>query len=139
MLVRLIYASHAADGLTPAMLDTILQQSRSHNQAHGITGVLCFGGSAFVQVLEGERGAVSALYNRIVSDARHERVELLDFSEIIERQFSGWTMGQVNLGKVNPSILLRYLPRAEFDPYACSSQAILRLVDELIATAAINK
>ncbi|WP_028456187.1 BLUF domain-containing protein [Chitinilyticum litopenaei] len=139
MLVRLIYASEATAAITPVVLDDILRNSRQYNQEHGITGVLCFSGTAFVQVLEGDRGAVSKLYNRIVKDGRHQRVELLEFSEISERHFAGWTMGQVNLAKINPAILLRYLPRAEFDPYSCSSQAILKLVQELIATAAVNK
>jgi hypothetical protein len=37
--------------------------------------VLCYAGGIFLQVLEGGRGAVNALYNRIVADPRHRDVD----------------------------------------------------------------
>ncbi|MEY4764669.1 MAG: hypothetical protein RI907_1342, partial [Pseudomonadota bacterium] len=56
MLVRLLYASRAAEAVTPDLIESILTQSRAHNPALGITGILCHGGDAFMQVLEGGRG-----------------------------------------------------------------------------------
>jgi hypothetical protein len=137
MLVRLLYASRAAEAVTQAAIDSIMQQSREHNPAHGITGVLCYGGDVYMQVLEGGRTAVNALYNRIVSDSRHRQVILLHYEEVGERRFASWTMGQVNLAKVNPSTLLKYLEKPELDPFAVSGKASLALLEELIATAAI--
>lgn len=137
MLVRLLYASRAREAVTQATIDSIMQQSREHNPAAGITGVLCFGGDVYMQVLEGGRAAVNALYNRIVADARHQQVMLLHYEEVGERRFASWTMGQVNLAKVNPSTLLKYLEKAELDPFAVSGKASLALLEELIATAAI--
>ena len=61
MLVRLLYASRAAKGVTQAAIDSIMQQSRAHNPAQGITGALCYGGDVYMQVLEGGRGPVNAL------------------------------------------------------------------------------
>jgi hypothetical protein len=137
MLVRLLYASRAAQSVTQATIESIMQQSREHNPAQGITGVLCYGGDVYMQVLEGGRSAVNALYNRIVADARHQEVMLLNYEEVGERRFAAWTMGQVNLAKVNPSTLLRYLEKPELDPFAVSGKASLALLEELIATAAI--
>ena len=137
MLVRLLYASRAAQPLAPALLDSILAQARVHNPAHGITGILCHGGDAFMQVLEGGRDAVSVLFGRIVRDDRHRDVTLLHFEEVTERRFAGWTMGHVNLAKVNPSILLKYSDRPVLDPYCVSGRVSLALLEELIATASI--
>ena len=137
MLVRLLYASRASEAMTQATIDSILQQSREHNPAAGITGILCFGGDVYIQVLEGGRSAVNALYNRIVADSRHREVMLLHYEEVGERRFAAWTMGQVNLAKVNPSTLLRYLEKPVLDPFAVSGRASLALLEELIATAAI--
>ncbi len=137
MLVRLLYASRAAQAVTQATIDSIMQQSREHNPAQGITGILCYGGDVYMQVLEGGRGAVNALYNRIVADARHEQVMLLHYEEVAERRFAGWTMGQVNLARVNPSLLLKYLEKPELDPFVVSGRASLALLEELIASAAI--
>ncbi|MBC7547707.1 MAG: BLUF domain-containing protein, partial [Polaromonas sp.] len=96
MLVRLLYASRALD-TNPSSISTILAQSREYNPASGITGILCYGGGIFLQAIEGGRGAVSELYGHIQRDRRHKDVELLQYEEITERRFSGWTMGQVNL------------------------------------------
>jgi hypothetical protein len=137
MLVRLLYASRAAAGITPDSLDAILQQSRRHNPQLGITGILCYGGDVFMQVLEGGRDCVNRLYNTIVRDARHDDVLLLNYDEVPERRFSGWTMGQVNLARVNPSLLLKYSEKPVLDPFMVSGRASLALLDELFATAQI--
>jgi hypothetical protein len=117
--------------------DSILEQSRTHNPQLGITGILCYSDNVFIQVLEGGRDEVCELYNTIARDRRHQEVRILSFEEIRERRFGAWTMGQVNLAKVNPSLLLKYGERAELNPFACSGTATLSLLDELIATAQV--
>ena len=56
MLVRLLYASRAQGPVTHDVIESILQSSRQHNPAAGITGVLCHGGDVYMQVLEGGPG-----------------------------------------------------------------------------------
>jgi len=136
MLVRLIYASRAAD-TSQGAIDAILTQSRQHNPACGITGILCHGAGVFLQAIEGGRMAISELFGHIQKDARHKDVVLLHYEEIEERRFGGWTMGQVNISKLNASTLLKYSERAELDPYAVSGKVSLALLEELMATAAI--
>jgi hypothetical protein len=114
-----------------------LESSRSHNLSHGITGVLCYGGGIYLQALEGGRKQVNDLYTLIVKDARHKDVVLLHYEEISERRFGGWTMGQVRLDKLNPSIVLKYSETAELDPYAVSGHVSFALLEELMATASI--
>ena len=136
MLVRLLYASRAVD-TSPAAIEAILTQSRQHNPASGITGVLCYGGGIFLQAIEGGRSAVSALYGHIQRDARHKDVVLLHYEEIVERRFGGWTMGLVDVSRVNASVLLKYSERAVLDPYAVSGKVSMALLEELMATASI--
>ena len=90
-----------------------------------------------MQVLEGGRDTVNALYNAIVRDGRHHDVMVLHYEEITERRFSGWTMGQVNLARINPSIVLKYSDRPVLDPFSVSGRASLAMLEELIATASI--
>ncbi len=137
MLVRLLYASRAVATTSAAMLDGILEQSRKNNPAQGITGLLCVSGDVFIQLLEGGRDEVCELYNAIARDDRHQQVRLLSYQEIAERNFGAWTMGQVNIAKINPALLLKYLRRAELDPFDCSGQATMALLHELVATASI--
>lgn len=137
MLVRLLYASRAVEPLSAELIEDILSVSRKGNPTSGITGLLCHSGDIFMQVLEGGRDAVGALYNRIARDPRHRDVIVLHYEEITERRFAGWTMGQVNLSRVNPSILLKYSERPVLDPYAVSGKVSMALLEELIATASI--
>jgi hypothetical protein len=138
MLVRLLYASRATKPPSPAVHESILEQSRAHNPQLGITGMLCYSDDLFIQVLEGGRDEVCELYNTIVRDARHQNVRILCFEEIRERRFGNWTMGQVNLAKVNPSLLLKYGERAELNPFICSGQASMALLEELISAALVG-
>ena len=137
MLVRLMYASRAADSVKPDGLNAILKRSATHNPAAGITGVLCFSGNVFLQVLEGGRSQVSSLYNRITTDPRHHDVVLLSYEEIEERSFAGWAMGQVNMKMLNPALLLKYSEAAVLDPYAVSGKVSMSLFNELVATASV--
>lgn len=137
MLVRLLYASRAIDTVDAEELQAILRQSKTANPRHGITGVLCLSDGIFLQVLEGGRGAVNRLYGRIAADPRHTDVELLLYQEISERRFAGWSMGQVNLARINPSLLLKYSASATLDPYAVSGAVSLALFEELVATASV--
>ncbi len=137
MLVRLLYASRSSKPIGAEVIDSILAQSRKHNPELGVTGILCQSGDVFMQVLEGGRAAVNQLYNQIVRDERHHDVIVLHYEEIGERRFGGWTMGQVNLAKVNPSMLLKYSEKPALDPFALSGKASMALLEELIATAQI--
>ena len=136
MLVRLLYASRAVD-TSPDAIDAILAQSRQSNPSCGITGILCYGGGIFLQAIEGGRMPVSELYGHIQKDARHKDVVLLHYEEVSERRFGGWTMGQVNMSKLNHSILLKYSEKPELDPYSVSGKVSLALLEELMATASI--
>jgi hypothetical protein len=137
MLVRMIYVSRSVNPDSGSPTDSILASSREHNLSNGITGILCHGGGVFLQALEGGRGPINELYGHILRDPRHKDVVLLNYQEISERSFGGWTMGHVNLAKLNASIVLKYCERPELDPYAISGSVALALLQELMVTASI--
>lgn len=139
MLVRLMYASRAVPAVDQEELLSILKKSKANNAKTGVTGALCLCSNerVFIQVLEGGREAVNALYRRLMGDARHTDVTLLSYEEIDERRFPGWAMGQVNMQRLNPALLLKYSEAARLDPYSVSGRATMALFDELVATAAI--
>ena len=122
---------------SPDAIESILSQARQHNPENGITGILCYGGGIFLQAIEGGRQQVSDLFGHIQKDARHKDVALLHYEEILERRFGGWSMGQVNLSKLNHALLLKYSEKPELDPYSVSGKVSLALLEDLMATAAI--
>ena len=137
MLVRLLYASRLVEPGKPEIIDNILAESRKYNPALGITGILVYSEGIFLQAIEGGRQQVSQLYNHITRDKRHTDVVLLHFEEINQRRFGGWTMGQVNLAKVNTSVMLKDSATTELDPYSVSGEVSLALLEELMASASV--
>jgi hypothetical protein len=59
------------------------------------------------------------------------------YEEIGERRFAGWSMGQVNLSRLNPALMLKYSALPALDPFAVSGRVSLALFEELMATASI--
>ena len=137
MLVRLLYVSRALDPDSLIDVQTIMDAAREHNVSNGITGILCYGGGIYLQALEGGRRQVNELYSHIVKDKRHKDVVLLHYEEIAERRFGNWTMGQVNLSKLNTSVILKYSEKPELDPYSVSGAMSIALLEELMRTAFI--
>jgi hypothetical protein len=74
-------------------LTDILACANRRNREDGVTGVLAFDDHNFIQVLEGEREKVWAIFLKILGDRRHTDVTLVEFSETSERLFENWSMG----------------------------------------------
>lgn len=94
---RLIYRSRdrIPQDRRKVALGELFSQARSNNKERDITGALLVSEAWFVQALEGEEGAVRSLYARIEADARHEGVELIEASEVVDRVFSRWAMAKI--------------------------------------------
>jgi Sensors of blue-light using FAD len=92
MLSQLCYVSTAVVPFEAPMLHALLEQARAHNHAHGLTGILLYSRGHFMQMLEGEPGAVSALFHKIELDPRHHRVMTLFRQPIVARDFADWSM-----------------------------------------------
>lgn len=137
MLVRCLYASRPAGSLSAQQIDLILEQSRRNNPRAGITGILCYTQDIFVQVIEGGRDEVCRLFNSIVRDDRHLDIRILVYEEISERRFSNWTMGKVDLSKLNAGLMLKYFKNADLDPFDAPGHATMALMHELVANAVI--
>jgi hypothetical protein len=95
-LARVIYRSHSllpqAVGAAHVGVTEILIVARQNNMKTGVTGVLLFDGVHFMQALEGERGEVEHVYERIAQDLRHEEIELLECKPITERGYQAFPM-----------------------------------------------
>ncbi|MBD3754640.1 MAG: BLUF domain-containing protein [Gammaproteobacteria bacterium] len=137
MLVRCLYASQPVGAITGSLLNGILEQSRNNNPLLGVTGLLCATDRHFIQVLEGGRDEVCDLFNAIVRDKRHLKVRILSYEEISERRFANWAMGQVNISKTNPTLLLKYFRHADINPFDSSGAATLALLSDLVAAGAL--
>lgn len=137
MLVRCLYASRIPKAQSAATLRAILESSRKNNTKYGITGVLVATSDSFIQVLEGGRTQVCDTYNHIAQDKRHSNVTILSFEEITQRSFEGWSMGEVSVAQLNPTVLLKHSATLHIDPFNMSGAGVLAMLNELVASGTV--
>ena len=95
-LHELVYVSLACSELPEDELVAILDLSRRKNKERNISGMLTYHRREFVQILEGERDQVEALFAKIAEDPRHQQVHMLWDGPIEKRSFAEWTMAFVS-------------------------------------------
>ena len=82
-------------------------------------------------------GDVDEIADAASIDRRIIGAEDVDMAALAERRFAGWSMGMIDLSRLNPALLLKYSEAAVLDPYALSGKVSMALFDELIATASV--
>jgi Sensors of blue-light using FAD len=90
-ITQLIYASQPF-GFDDAMLAGILVQARRNNARDNVTGCLIVRHDLYLQMIEGEAGAIETLFAKIARDDRHLQVEKLWSGVTGERMFPAWAM-----------------------------------------------
>lgn len=130
-LFRLIYASRAAESLTPADHEQILESSQRNNGKAGVTGILAFGAREFLQCLEGSREAVNATYHRILADPRHRELVLIDCRDVEQRWFGEWGMHGLPPSRLTRQRVLRYSERELFTPTRLGGASAIALLADL--------
>ena len=91
-LKSLTYTSFARLDLTGEDLAAIHRTARDLNALDGITGLLIFNGTHFLQIIEGSTSAIDHLVERLRRDPRHSGLEVRDDRRIEERSFPDWSM-----------------------------------------------
>ena len=136
MLFQLVYASRANPLQAEEVMD-LLQGARQNNQKRGITGLLLYGQELFLQVLEGERGAVNELFRAIVTDERHNDVTILEARTISARDFSAWAMGSIGwpdeLDDRTRSMLRHTIGQESLDLSQITGEEVVLLFRALVA------
>ena len=135
MLSRLIYHSEnhlgPFDGKMIGALNDIMDVANRNNEKHNITGALIFDRLWFVQILEGEREAISATLRRIVADERHDNVTVMEVRSIEQRQFGNWWMGLAALQGGAAALLSRHGFGNRLDPRAMTGDQAVALALDL--------
>ncbi|HEX8624947.1 MAG TPA: BLUF domain-containing protein [Allosphingosinicella sp.] len=91
-LKTLTYTSRARLDLRDEDLEAIHQTARHLNALDGISGLLLFDGSRFLQIVEGAEDAIDSLVERLRMDPRHSAFEVRDERYVERRSFPDWSM-----------------------------------------------
>ncbi|MES2672441.1 MAG: BLUF domain-containing protein [Pseudomonadota bacterium] len=98
---QLLYRSVQAYEMESADLMKLLFDARAFNRENGITGLLLHHDTRFMQLLEGERHEVQALFQKIADDARHRDVVIEMEAGAIRRSFPDWQMGYAEAPEID--------------------------------------
>jgi hypothetical protein len=135
MLTRLVYHSEnhlgASDGKMIRDLNTIMDASNRNNEKAGITGALIFDTLWFVQILEGEREAVSATLRRIAQDERHDNLVIMDTRPADRRLFGNWWMGLSFLRGDHAALYRKHNIGERLNPRIMTGEQAVALAQEL--------
>jgi hypothetical protein len=96
-LHQLVYVSTAVEPFSRRDLDALVASARARNEAAAITGFLLHRRGNFLQLLEGDRDAVAALYERLLRDRRHRWATRLLEGAVEARSFPGTPLGYQDL------------------------------------------
>lgn len=95
----ILYLSSASKPMSDDELFELLEEVREKNKKVEITGMLLYKGGNFLQMLEGEKEVVKALFQKIKKDSRHKDIVTIMEGETEKRTFESWSMGFVNMDK----------------------------------------
>ena len=93
----LTYTSLARLDLQVSDLEDIHRAARELNAIDGITGLLVFNGTHFLQIVEGARDVIDDLLERLKRDSRHTGLEVRDQHRVTQRSFPDWSMELVRV------------------------------------------
>jgi len=96
-LKSLTYTSLARLDLDSADLEAIHRTAREFNALDGVTGLLIYNGTHFLQIIEGAGPAIDDLLDRLRRDPRHSAVQVRDERTVEQRSFPDWSMELVRV------------------------------------------
>ncbi|WP_083656823.1 BLUF domain-containing protein [Mongoliimonas terrestris] len=136
-LFRLIYAStpSIAFGTTDQLVGEMIFASSLNNARVGITGLLVADDSFYLQLLEGDRQAVTDTFLRIAQDCRHSGIQLLDASDQRDRLFPNWAMSMLGASESRSRLLARHRKSAMFIPHELSATEAAQFFIDVSVTA----
>lgn len=134
-LKTLTYTSRARLDLSDAELEQIHETARHLNALDGISGLLVFDGTRFLQIIEGSEAAIDDLVERLRRDTRHSAFEVRDERAVQKRSFSGWSMQLVRVSSGYRAARSELAPLLPSETSAEIREIALRMSDELSTTA----
>lgn len=127
--VRLLYSSISTmDETDKSALVGLVSQANAYNRTRNITGELLLRHGEFMQVLEGRRGEILELFERIRNDPRHRSITLMHFGEISSRSFFNWRMNLIRWEEIPSDVNVYLVGHQSFSLAQLSSEEATSLL-----------
>ncbi len=133
---HLVYVSTATDPLAEDELLDIERIAIKNNAKLGVTGLLTYCDSKFMQFLEGKKVHVQEIFAKIIGDSRHHSIDVIRQGMIPKHQFIGWQMKYANINDIYESN--GYIYDKLFDVKASSINILEHATESLSLLAAFK-
>jgi hypothetical protein len=101
-----MYMSRAAAGFAECRLSELRKRWQSFNEKRDISSVLVHFDASLLQLLEGERSMVEAVYKLIRQDCRHTHITHLCRETVRDRSFDGLSLAYASIAPMDAKHLL---------------------------------
>ena len=125
-LIELCYYSTPIKRFSEQELRSMLRGARERNLILGVSGLLLYSNDIFLQILEGSREAVNAIFQSISHDSRHNDIAISYVNEITFREFKSWQMAYIS-----DLELKGLMGVTDFKPCSMSAAAIRSLLGNI--------
>lgn len=113
-------------------LSRIFQTARTNNRKRDVTGALLYSSGVFAQVLEGPKGEIEQIFEKIQRDPRHGDVTVLESSSILSRDFPEWSMARVEPVSVAQTLVTNSALQGAIVNPDEAGQSVLELLRSLV-------
>lgn len=96
-MYSIIYKSKAKPDFNSEAIFKMLLNAKNFNRKKDISGCIVYYDNQFIQLIEGQEKEVSALYESIKADERHDEVTTLIKKPVDGRLWSDWYMAFYDL------------------------------------------
>ena len=90
------------------LIKNVIEKALWHNPRYGITGMMLYADGDILQVLEGPKNEVTALFEKIQRDPRHIDVFVVIDEVLAVRHFPEWSMGYKKIEILDKADFLHY-------------------------------
>ncbi|MFW2177898.1 MULTISPECIES: BLUF domain-containing protein [unclassified Moraxella] len=113
--------------LNPNTLYDIITVAHAFNAKHEISGFLCYGTRQFFQYIEGTEAEIKGLYQSLLTDDRHKKLQILAEGYHPTRRFNQWSRFGVTFDQFITENVRAYefMP---FRPYQWSEYQVMDFV-----------
>lgn len=136
---HIIYIRRADYTMSDNDLEAILRQARRNNERRNITGALAYGAGQFMQIMEGEKADLDAVYALVSRAPRHTGLTKLADKEISQRSFSDWSMAFQTLSPKQFDELVGYTAPDELNDQAHNLSAADDLLFQMMSTFGLTQ
>lgn len=131
MFTQLLYISRRKNPNTD--ITKFIEKNRENNKQSDITSILLSTDAHFIQLIEGNRFEVNALYGRIIKDSHHYDCTLLRYVDVKKQEFQNFHASYVSIDEFKIGDMNLLLPAGDVNLDTITSTKAVSMIRRIHA------